>query len=310
LNRDLGRGGFTLIELLIVIGVIGVLTAITLVASKVVGEGSKVRATQDLIRSLEGALLAYSTDTGKIPLPYVEDPRGETDPAFRGLLIPVADARNMDIVEAKATPPGEQMINSVGLLMEQLRSVPSAKAQLDTIPQKFVREFDAYPTKAASMKPVPVLRTVFDPWGQPLRYVHPSYSGTIVKDPAMPTDGRATFSSSDPSESVLGPAPISRRPGVVSKWAINVMRRSDAYDSSLKPQSGTDSLDIPTASKRMSDADGGSCANNTPYFYSLGPDKKAGVFVPVSTSDDVADFNKDNVYTVAPSFRGKRTSKS
>lgn len=303
---------FTLVELLIVIGIIAVLAAVTLVASRAVGEGSKIRATQDLIRNLEGALLAYTSETGQIPLPYFEDPRGASDPAFAGKLIPVADGRNMDAPaeDASLRPAGPQVINSGGLAMAQLLNSNAAKAQLDVIPAKFIREFDATPGLDAAKKPVPVLRTVFDAWGRPIRYVHPSFSGVITKSTAGSLEGRSLYSTTDASESVLGAPPISKRPGVAGDWAIKILRRSDSYDPSLSPSSGA-SLDAPPSANQIADSDGGACANNTPYFYSAGPDGKVGVFVPTDPARETTkDFNKDNVYTTRPANIGKRTKAS
>lgn len=63
-----GRRGFTLLELLVVIAIISILLAIVLVAGSVVSSRAKVRATTQVLTSLDRALDEFIIVAGTIPV--------------------------------------------------------------------------------------------------------------------------------------------------------------------------------------------------------------------------------------------------
>jgi prepilin-type N-terminal cleavage/methylation domain-containing protein len=248
------RPAFTMIELLIVIGIIGVLVGLTLVVGKQVMSGGKQKATQETLRVLTAAMDDYIAVKGDVPPPvYV----GGTTAA--PIWYPMADAID---------PSTNTMINSVGLFMEQMRTVPSARRLLDNLPQSSVRIFDADGTG-----PQPAVMTVFDAWNRPIRFVHPAFQGVYVTP--VPT-----------TESMW---PLPTRAPVPTYAITSVRRQNVTVDDTYKP-----------------DADGGMCVGNRPYFYSVGEDGLSGVKKDTGTPAKVTeDFNKDNVYSLPPNFTDK-----
>ncbi len=229
-SRHASRSGFTLIELLIVVGIISLLVATTLLVGGAAVSGAKRGATEDTLRVLDAALEQYIASQDGIPPALVQDPRqGRT--AF---VLPVADARSM---------ADAGMIDSVGLFLLQANAVPDAKKSLDQLPQKFVRQ----QTTTLSANPL-TITSVFDAWGEPIRYVHPQFSGRISTPTAIS------------SVELLGPAPTGKQ------YGVGEIRRNNVTAS---PQD-------------IADGDGGKCIGGRPYFYSAGPDKD-----PSTTDDNV-----------------------
>ncbi len=226
-----GRG-FTIIELLVVILIISVLIALGLaVGARVVG-GAKTTQTRDLIKTLENVLSSYETTTDRTLPAFIDDPRRDptattlgSQPTFFPLADGVAGGNN-------------EFINSVGLFLDEARSVAGVSTLLDGLDTKNYQDF-AY-TPAADLSsdagaPEPLLPTVLDAWGQPIRLVHPRFHGVV----------RSTTPFDD--DDFLGPAPDN---GI---YFPRVFRRD--------PASG--------------DADGGLTTGGRPYFYSVGPDGDA-----------------------------------
>src|SRR4051812_10028635 len=85
------RRGFTLIELLVVIGIIGLLVGITLVVGGQVMTGGRRSVTQDTLRTLDTALLAYIDAKGENPPATFS-----VDPAQPDVLFLAADARDTE----------------------------------------------------------------------------------------------------------------------------------------------------------------------------------------------------------------------
>lgn len=232
MGRDRSGSGvraFTLIELLIVIGIIALLIVIGLAVGRQVTGRGKEAFTLDTIRTLDQVLADYMAAKDGLPPAWVPNPT-DTDE-----LLPVADAR-----------AGTEMINSVGLFILQAEEVPTAKASLQGLDSRQIREFQPLDGTTPS-NDQPLLRTVFDGWGNPIRYVHPKFHGII--DPAL--------SLTDPS--LLGPPPTG------TSYAFSQIRRLNG-----------------DAAADENDADGGLCVGGRPYFYSAGPDGD-----PSTTDDNV-----------------------
>ncbi len=271
--------GFTLIELLVVIGIIGILIGVTLAVGYVVMQGGKQRLTKDTLLALDSALQQFIAEKGDNPDPLFVDP---SDPNKR---FPIADARDMDNTSNASGGGlmGNQMINSVGFFYEQGRKVPSVNAILTKLPAKVVRLYDADNTGQYQ----PELTTVFDGWGQPIRYVHPVFQGVVTGDIASPTPTLTAPRDVAQIIGTLSPTPPSV---IVPTLSIAKIRRNN---QPINDPAGT--------AQEMADSDGGMCVGNRPYFYSAGPDGKVGVKKDAS-GKVIEDYNKDNVYTTPPNF--------
>lgn len=248
------RSGFTLLELLIVIAVISLLITISLaVGSKVLSSGRET-LTSNIVRTLDTSLTSYIADTGdKIPNPLVEHPDA-TSGSIRWQ--PVSDVRRGESFN-------DEMVNSVGWYVYQMRDVSSVNATISGLATNVVKQFaptldstGSYPAWGQ-----PPLTTVFDGWGRPLRYVHPTFDGVITTTSTSTTGGvdLADLVSIGSSES----------------FAFNRVRRNRTPEVSTK---------------RPADGDGGICPNNRPYFYSAGADGDPSTIL-------------DNVYSTKPTFQ-------
>jgi prepilin-type N-terminal cleavage/methylation domain-containing protein len=261
------RRAFTLIELLIVIGIIGVLIGITLVVGNQVMSGGKKNLTLDTLRVLDSSLDAYIHATGGNP------PATWSDPALPNVKYLAADA-----FDANAS----QNINGLAIYMLQCADVPSAKGILDKVPSKLVQVFNDGTLNNNYTNQPQRRMMIVDGWGQPIRYVHPAFQGTIT---GTATQVSAPYSQPRDTAEVLGTlqSPFS--------YATSQIKRN--HTTPTPPPGGP-----------PSDSDGGTCAGGRPYFYSAGPDGKVGL--EVSGNGAVSeDFNKDNVYTTRPNLPQK-----
>lgn len=255
------RTGFTLVELLVTIGIIGLLVSIVLAVGVAVAGTGKQRATEQVLRSLDLVLESYVAETGGIPGPTEPFPDGgdPTNP-LQTVVQPVADAR---------LGTTDEMINSVGWFMLQCRNSPSAEAKLKGLDSRFVKEWDAtVGTPSVPALDQPRIATVFDAWGNAIRYVHPAFDG-LIHGPDY-SGGNVTpggAASAVRTEDVIGPPPQNRVYGFTS------IRRNNRK----------------VGTQATGDSDGGMCQSETPYFYSAGPD------------GDPATV-EDNVYTTRPIF--------
>lgn len=256
--------GFTLLELLIVIGIIAILMATTVIVGVKIVSSGKQRVTEGVLKALDTSLSQYVHAQGRLPPPYVVDPRDSK------YVQPVADAAIGDAVP----PPQDQMhINTVGLYMLQCQADPDAAKTIKELDPKLVRLYDPDSVGTTfGLDKRPALYTVLDGWGQPIRYVHPAFQGVIGDF------GNAV----DPATKAPPP------PGKLS--GVTKIRRTSALDASGSPPANA-----------VPDADGGVPLTNRPYFYSVGPDLLTGYKIQPSTTDPsgydtLQDWNKDNVY--------------
>ena len=238
IHRSAGRG-FTLIELLVVIGIVGILVALAITIGAKVTSGGKSAATEQVLRGLDMALKNLESDRGGIPAPTVLDPRQSGNNPNNTVVWPIADALWVD------APNGDDvMINSCGLFIAQCKGTPSAEGDLRQIDQKFLRTYDPDGGQASDFDSQPELLTAFDGWGNPIRYVHPTFHGIVGQGTGNP-----------PSEmDVATLVPISS-PKTYPGGTMKIRRGS-----------------VSSAGTKDADSDGGLCPGNRPYFYSCGAD--------------------------------------
>ncbi|MBN4052750.1 type II secretion system protein [Roseiflexus sp. AH-315-K22] len=272
-DRRAKPSGFTIVELLIVIGVIGLLSAIVMtVGSRVSGSG-KERLTEGALQSLGMALAQFQTSesTNLVPATVAfTNPNNTRQRVYH----PVADATGADGGDS-------DMLDSVALFIRQLDNrSPEARSVVNGMSTKLMRVNALHDegTNVQWDEPHQAMVTVFDAWDNPIRYVHPTFDGNIFGGATYPRGGAAgapvplDVTGANPfglpTAPIYGTDTIRRYGGVASGQAV---------DAALN-------------------ADGGICPNNQPYFYSAGPDGKVG-FGPTGE-----DYNADNVYMVEPTF--------
>lgn len=263
-NSRAARRAFTLLELMVVIAIIVVLMTLVLSIGAAVTGSSRKANTENAIRVLDSLLTGYEADAGGPPSPFVADPRDSSR------LFPVADARNMnlqdDLPTGQYTRAGNQMINSAGLFILQVSETQGAQGALEGLDSAVLRTWT--PHRADNLNnpaAIPEMPTLFDGWGNPLRYVHPAFGGLHPED-------RNQAGQSVQVTSILGNAPAGR------EFAITQIRRNNR-NTAQNPESAED----------FADSDGGRPRTGRPYFYSAGP------------SGDPSNTD-DNVYSSRPYF--------
>jgi prepilin-type N-terminal cleavage/methylation domain-containing protein len=270
--------GFTLIELLVVIAIIGVLIGLTLAVGAGVIASGKARQTADILKVLDQAASEVKAAT-EAPLPwYVAVPSqvGNNPPN----LIPLIDGVNRADTFQNGVQT-KQEIPTVAWFIKHVSEyspVPSAKAMIDSIDEKFKRNRLA--TGGLVLQDLatnpPGLRTdILDAWGNPIRMVHPKFDGTIPTPPGpVGNDGGPMGRTRDfliaPDASTGTLVGFNYRRNYVSN--ADRKSRADANQPYMK-----------------GDSDGGTCPNDTPYFYSGGPDGDPST-------------RADNVYSIRPTF--------
>lgn len=287
--RGRSRCAFTLIELLAVVSVVLILATISLVVGRRVVDTGRTRTAQNLVRVLDQTLVEYLSSTGQSTLP-------STFTAGDGSQFPIIDARAATNYLPPPTPeladawqfahPAEP---SLALYMALLADAPSAEKMLSQIDAKLLRQNDSKsglvtevrtalgPVLDANSNPLE-LATIVDPWGNPLRIVHPAYHG-----------GYGTlYTSTASNPGVFSVA--TNRPGNFEfrepRSGVQVQYRRSAMP--FNPLTGLEPGDR-REFNWVGDADEGLCTNSRPYFYSAGSDFNPGT-------------REDNVYSVIPTF--------
>ncbi|MEM1183704.1 MAG: type II secretion system protein [Planctomycetota bacterium] len=272
---DLGSAGFTLIELLVVITIVGVLVAITLAVGQGVIQSQRARLAQDRIRVIDSSIDAFTRDVSSTLPVLVETPN--PDPSLASslddnILLPFADA--LDATNGVGT---QRWVNTSGLLVRTLDEAGLGDLLLP-LQGEAVRFYDP---ELAGENSQPELRSIFDPWGNPIRVVHPRMDGVIRSSPASTAGdlGGAVdlFDDQLIADTDLPSGFEATNFADISVVPIQQIRRNRMTDADRG------------VSNEIGDSDGGICPGGRPYAYSIGPDNDA------STIDD-------NAYTLEPAF--------
>lgn len=277
------RSGFTIIELLIVIAILATLVALTMAVGGAVLEGAKKRQTTASLQILDSWLASYIAERDDLPPPLMGVPRDARKPEQWRRVVPVIDG---------STRQGKELIrpiNSVGMFMHQVSEVASIKISLEGLDPKLVQRYNIDRAPVANLRrgqPIdpddeqPEIPTMFDAWGNPMRYVHPAFDGIILRGETrrigMPGKQVWLLDSNSLFGWDLG-GPAHER-----LWLFHKVRRNK-----LVAEDYTRWAD--DREPKIGDSDGGLCISNRPYFYSSGPDGDPSTI-------------EDNVYTQPPRF--------
>jgi prepilin-type N-terminal cleavage/methylation domain-containing protein len=271
--------GFTLIELLIVIAIVSLLAAIGIgVGAGMINSGKKT-ATVGVIQALDQTLDAYIDVKGDLPPALVAVRHNDLPTGLRAQVgndnpgfYPAFDGTEGN---------GELLINSVGYYLYAVQDVAGVQEILAGINPKLIKQYttsgfgqsEGGISVGSSASEQPLLLTVFDAWGNPIRFVHPKFDGIVEKNRrTQDTDGEPIRIDREQNGFFVNP-PSGGREMII----FNVRRNKMTADER------NEDPDL------VADSDGGLCPSARPYFYSSGPDGDP------STTDD-------NIYTTIPTY--------
>ncbi len=237
-SRSDRRLAFTMVEILLVVGIIAILAVLALTVGNKVAGSAKVTATKKRLDQLDAALAAYFKAKGGYPPAFVLDPRkGPLQTQNMG--IPIVDG------QYGSNTANSPTLNTVGLFLLQSKGLPEVEKAVSTLGSDALKEVDP-DSQGSAVSPdfakQPRLLTVLDAWGNPIRYVHPTFHGYVHgtnADTPIATDQ------------------------VLEKGALGAQLTFPITPIWRHPK---------TTSYPTPNADGGLTRGGKPYFYSAGPD--------------------------------------
>lgn len=195
-HRALHRGyAFTLMELMIVIGLVIVLTSLTIVVGKsVIGQG-KIRHTEVILQNLDSILTEYEAEIGSMPTwnpdAYIE--AGKFTTSGGGIVRPeaavlIAEVRGITGVDniLKAIPPDNV--------------VPRNQIYENLVHEGTYTSSDINNNISADNR-----LSVTDAWGMEILYVHPNDTVAVTGEGIDNFDGYGTPVSNRPYFISAGP---------------------------------------------------------------------------------------------------------
>lgn len=279
---------FTLVEMVVVVALVALLAAISIGVGASMVDSGRQRATEGVLEVLDKALDDYVQATGSNPPALVKIELDENLDSYNAgdtVYYPAVDGR-FDLVVPGTDPERHYEINSVGLFAHSIKAVVDIEGVLSQVDNRFVKNIDI----PGDLQPR--MLTVFDAWGNPIRYVHPKFDG-ILEDTRRVLGDSGDFLAvfdTDPNtgtgfftEQFL-PVNLNEIPFIGAE-TDPVVRRNKILQVDQEEARSNPGLDYPVET----DSDGGSCPSQRPYFYSSGPD------------GDPATI-EDNVYTTVPTF--------
>jgi prepilin-type N-terminal cleavage/methylation domain-containing protein len=277
--------GFTLLEILVVISIIALLVGISAMVGTAVIDSGRKKSTQGIIQSLDQALAAYIDQKGDIPPALVEVPFADLPESIKNEMpgdvsafYPAVDGQGMENLADDI-----KMINSVALFIQSVSVAPATQEIINSINPKYVQNF------SADEDVQPFLLTVFDAWGNPIRYVHPKFDGIIERERRSLADAGEPVNLVNPNKPffVAGALPENSVQRVRMKFVRrNRLVDADFGDAGLSGGGGINPSAL-SDYDLIPDSDGGLTIGNKPYFYSAGPDGNPATI-------------EDNIYTITP----------
>jgi len=298
-NAATGRGGFTIVELMVVIAIIAVLAAIVLTVGAGVSRSARERLTRDTIRVLDNALDTYVSESGgEGPPRLVEVPHPIAANAGSGetVLVPFVDGVDATGMSA-GSDRDKHTINTVGLFVQAVEQL-GVGSSLDDLPQGSVGQLDPDEPTGTGMNRQPLLTTVLDGWGNPIRAVHPAFDGVLTEGTLgatyAPTNiDRLPLVETQPQPNLGLPDGVLTAAGRPVSL-ITHARRALFTDEIRAANAGRPIDDPPVGvvdpflrKPEPGDSDGGISPNGRVYFYSAG------------ANGDPSDI-ESNIYTTEP----------
>lgn len=295
LNCVQGRAGFTLTEMVVVVALTASIAAIGIRVGSTMVDSGRASATQDVLRVLDRSVDEYINATGSIPPAIaritLEQDLGTTHIAGDTVFYPVIDGR-IEVVIPGSDPARNYQINSIGLYLNSIKRSADISSLLESIDGDFTRNYNAGVDPASPGQDLdlqPEMLTVFDSWGNPIRYVHPKFDGIIEQaNGARRGLGEAGgfLDVFDTTNSGPGLFTAEYLPANLADLPFNnISIRRNKILRIDQEEARTGGLSFPVET----DSDGGVCPSQRPYFYSCGPD------------GDPATI-EDNIYSTTPKF--------
>lgn len=270
--------GFTLIEIIVAITIIAILAGLGLVVGRRVTESGRTDTTRNLLKNLEATQTSYTAERdAQIPFKYTDTSNQKNEFA-------IFDGR-VDATATSETLPAEP---SLALYLLATEAAPSVKSAIGNMDTRFVARA-AFQGDYASSGPADLGRfyvkgnivpsdaagvltaiTVKDPWGHPIRFVHPKFAGGYGD--FFKSSGSSYTSTT--RAALTGAVKLSKNGATTTPELRRSFRPFD-------PSAGS--------SLRYGDADEGLTTGGNGYFYSVGSDGDPGK-------------RADNVYTNTPKF--------
>ena len=279
------RAGFTLVEMVVVVALIALIAAIGIRVGATMVDSGRASATQDVLRVLDRSVDEFINATGSIPPAMVKitlEQGYESYSTGDTLYFPVIDGR-IDEQIPGTDPARNYQINSIGLYLNSIKQSADLSSLLESIDGDFARNYDVEDDHQ------PEMLTVFDAWGNPIRYVHPKFDGIIDQpDAGRRMLGEAGMFVDVFDTSTSGPGFFTAEYLPVNLTdlpfdGISIRRNKILRADQEEARQGGLSYPVET------DSDGGVCPSKRPYFYSCGPD------------GDPATID-DNIYSTIPKF--------
>jgi len=277
---------FTLIEIVMVVAILALLAAIIIRVGASMADSGRKRATEGVLQVLDQSLADYIDTSGSIPSAIVgvtleENFAGITrgDVVYYPAVDGVIDEPILEL--DPGAPLRHHRINSIGLYLESIKGSSDVEGLLSSVDGSMIRQYDVADDLQPSML------TVFDAWGNPIRYVHPKFDG-IIEDSTGPSDRRELGEAGvpldilDTENGYFTAEYLPEDTALIPFWGKEIRRNKIlSIDQEEARAAGDDPVET--------DSDGGKCPSQRPYFYSAGPD------------GDPATI-EDNVYTTVPEF--------
>ncbi len=240
---------FTLIELLIVIGIIAVLVAIGLTLAPSVINSGRSQATQSTILALETLQSTLSAETDLRPKDFAA--YTIVDRTGTEFVLPIADGR----LSTQGVDRSERAIPSLGRFLlfarETVANIEETWTQLDSSSVRVTEDLGDEQIELGGDE-------ILDAWGNPIRFVHPSYDG-----------GHGNWYS---LQGRVNPRDNLDLPNGTSGSSLMLRRSFRPYSPGGGPLVGTDAAPDP-----IGDADEGIVPGGASgYLYSAGPDGDPG----------------------------------